>query len=127
MAKKSSGNPIAANAGAAKVKRAQSGGKGLTQARGGGSKHVESNPRGGKKGLKQNVTTAKKPAATTKKVNKLNKAPISAQPKSPKNLKNNLILRNSVSKGDLARLRKANNLATPSLGGGGFKSFIGSK
>jgi hypothetical protein len=122
-------NAVAANAGAANVKRAQSGGKGLAQARGAGSKHVESNSRGGKVGLKQNATGAKKPAATAKKPNKLNKAPISAQPKSPKNLKNKLNLRNSVSRGDVARLRKASNLSLPAgalaTKGGGFGSFLG--
>lgn len=122
-------NAVAANAGVANIKRAQSGGKGLAQARGGGSKHVESNPRGGKVGLKQSTTTAKKPAATAKKPNKLNKAPISAQPKGPKNLKNNLNLSNKVSRADVARLRKANSLALPasaiSVKNGGFGSFLG--
>lgn len=120
---KTSGNPTTPRL-SARVKNAQGLGGGIRQGKG-GAKFVSSARPG--TGLRQTGTTAKKPAATRVGVNKLNKKPISAQPKSPKNVAPAKQLRNSVTKGDVSRLRKAGNLATPSKVGGGFKSFLGGK
>lgn len=109
---------------AAKIKNSQGLGGGLKQSRG-GAKFVTKQKPG--IGLRQSGTTANKPAATRVGVNKLNKKPMKAQPKYPKNNSNKLVLHNSVTKGDVSRARKAHNLATPSLKGGGFKGFIGGK
>jgi hypothetical protein len=109
---------------AAKIKNSQGFGGGIRQGKG-GAKFVSSAKPG--RGIKQSGTGARKPAATKVGVNKLNKAPIKAQPKYPKNKSNNLVLHNKVSGGDLARTQKAGNFAAPKLSGGGFKSFIGGK
>ena len=122
---KAYGNPMKPKL-AAKIKNSQGRGGGIKQGKG-GAKFVTSAKPG--KGIKQAGTGARKPAATKVRVNKLNKAPIGAQPKGPKNLpkqpKNNFTLHNSVTKGDLARIRSAHNLATPAKVGGSFKKFIG--
>lgn len=115
---------------AAKIKNSQGIGGGLNQSKG-GAKYVTKAKGTGATGIRQSGTGAKKPSATKVGVNKLNKSPMKAQPKSPKNNqvqpKNNFTLHNTVTKGDVSRIRKAHNLATPPMVGGGFKGFIGSK
>lgn len=114
------GNP------AANTRNAQSGGKGIAQGFGAGNRVTSAKPKKAT-GLKQAGTGANTPPAAKRGINKLNKAPISAQPKKPKTKKNNLVLRNSVTKADVARLRKAHQLDSPSAVGGSFKGFIGGK
>lgn len=109
---------------AAKLKLSQGTGGGLKQGKG-GANFVSKAKAKGPTGIKQTSTTAKKPAATRKGVNKLQKAPISAQPKGPKNNAPQAQLHNTVTKQDVARLRKANSLAMPPMTGGKFKNFIG--
>lgn len=112
---------------AAKIKLSQGTGGGLTQSTNKAGNVVRNNSRGSQVGLTQNSNnSAAKVAKPAKKgVNKLNKAPISAQPKGPKKVGPAKILRNSVTTGSIARLRKANNFHTPTGVGKGFGSFIG--
>ncbi len=93
---------------AAKVKVAQSKGKGLTQSKG-GAKFVSKVKLGG--GLKQSGVSKRQPAAAAKSAKKVNLKPVSTAVKAPKNLKNNLVLHNSLVKAV----------------GGKFRSFLGAK
>lgn len=106
----------------ANIRNAQNGGKGIAGAAKGGANYKNSQGKGG--GLTQKGVAAKiaKPAA--RGTNKLNKAPIVAKPKTVAPAKQ---ARNSVTKGDVSRMRAAQGHAMPKLGSGGFKNFIGGK
>lgn len=106
----------------ANLRNAQNGGKGLAGAAKGGANYKNSQGKGG--GLTQKGVAAKiaKPAA--RGTNGLNKAPMVKKTPTAKPLKQ---AHNSVSKGDVSRVRAAQQHAMPKLGGGGFKNFIGGK
>lgn len=108
----------------AKIRNVQTGGKGLAQQKKNPVAKA-AKPAVVGKGPKQTKNPSAKIAAPARKgTNGLNKAPIKAQPKKPGFKKNALNLHNSVTSGDVSRMRKAHNLAMPKMGSGGFKSFI---
>lgn len=112
---------------AARIKNSQGLGGGVKQGRGGAKYITSAAQRGTKVGVNQKygfpgTKKVKGPSAKT------NLPRIKAQPKSPKNLpkqpKNNFTLHNNVGPGDVARLRKASQMAPVKMGGGNFGGFI---